>query len=168
MNEHRPNGNLSCVRPSVGTRAGLRLKNFALDGIFMTSSAAALKQQGRVGALFPIHRKIFLHGDAFPVPLGLPASSVDPRPQPSRSQCVTSTPGWHNLAPSEDVHAAMLSGVEQVTPLGRMADPDVTAAAALFLASDDSSFVNGSELFVDGRRLDCLHIKLKNLLDELS
>jgi NAD(P)-dependent dehydrogenase (short-subunit alcohol dehydrogenase family) len=35
-------------------------------------------------------------------------------------------------------------------PLGRMGSPDETAAAALFLASDDSSFVNGSELFADG------------------
>ena len=62
----------------------------------------------------------------------------------------TSTPGWHNLAPSNDVHEGMVSSVEATTPLGRLANPDETASAALFLASDESSFVNGSELFVDG------------------
>jgi NAD(P)-dependent dehydrogenase (short-subunit alcohol dehydrogenase family) len=35
-------------------------------------------------------------------------------------------------------------------PLGRMGDPEETAAAALFLASDDSSFMTGSEVYVDG------------------
>ena len=39
--------------------------------------------------------------------------------------------------------------VSQV-PLGRMGEPDEIAKAVVFLASDDSSFVAGVELFVDG------------------
>jgi NAD(P)-dependent dehydrogenase (short-subunit alcohol dehydrogenase family) len=35
-------------------------------------------------------------------------------------------------------------------PLGRMGDPDEIAKAASFLASDEASYVNGVELFVDG------------------
>jgi NAD(P)-dependent dehydrogenase (short-subunit alcohol dehydrogenase family) len=35
-------------------------------------------------------------------------------------------------------------------PMGRMGEPDEVAKVALFLASDDSSFVTGIELFVDG------------------
>lgn len=62
----------------------------------------------------------------------------------------TSTAGWHELAPSEEAHKEMIRFVSTRTPLGRLADPDETASAALFLASSDSSFVTGSELFVDG------------------
>ena len=35
-------------------------------------------------------------------------------------------------------------------PLGRFADPDEIANAVLFLASEESSFVTGTELIVDG------------------
>ena len=49
---------------------------------------------------------------------------------------------------SADVIARIVSTV----PMGRMGEPDEVAKAALYLASDDSSFVTGVELFVDGGR----------------
>ena len=39
---------------------------------------------------------------------------------------------------------------ESLIPRGTMGQPEEVATVALFLASDDSSFVNGVELFVDG------------------
>ena len=49
---------------------------------------------------------------------------------------------------SADVIARIVSTI----PMGRMGDPEEVAKVALFLASDDSSFVTGIELFVDGGR----------------
>jgi NAD(P)-dependent dehydrogenase (short-subunit alcohol dehydrogenase family) len=39
---------------------------------------------------------------------------------------------------------------KQRHPMGRIGQPEEVARAALFLASDDSSFVTGTLLFVDG------------------
>lgn len=61
----------------------------------------------------------------------------------------TETPGLVGLVPPEH-QQGMLEGMAAQVPLGRVGRPDEIAAAALFLASDASSFVNGVELFVDG------------------
>jgi NAD(P)-dependent dehydrogenase (short-subunit alcohol dehydrogenase family) len=61
----------------------------------------------------------------------------------------TRTPGLLGMAPLEH-QDALLANFASTVPLGRVGDPDEVAAAAAFLASDDSSFVNGTEFFVDG------------------
>jgi NAD(P)-dependent dehydrogenase (short-subunit alcohol dehydrogenase family) len=49
-----------------------------------------------------------------------------------------------------DTQPAVEEALNKSVPLGRLAEPDEVARAVLFLASSDSSFVAGHELFVDG------------------
>ncbi|WNG25511.1 SDR family oxidoreductase [Cystobacter fuscus] len=60
------------------------------------------------------------------------------------------TPGLHGLAPNEEAARALFEQMATTIPLGRLGDPDEIARTAVFLGSEDSSFVNGAELFVDG------------------
>ncbi len=60
------------------------------------------------------------------------------------------TPGIDGLAGTPEKAQEFKAGMAANVPLGRMGDPDEIAKAAVFLASDDSSFVTGIELFVDG------------------
>lgn len=48
--------------------------------------------------------------------------------------------------------ADMVARIVSTVPLGRAGWADEVAKAALFLVSDDSSFISGIELFVDGGR----------------
>lgn len=59
------------------------------------------------------------------------------------------TPGARELF-GEVEENALSKLLSPHVPLGRIGHPDEVAAAALFLATDESSFINGIELFVDG------------------
>jgi NAD(P)-dependent dehydrogenase (short-subunit alcohol dehydrogenase family) len=60
------------------------------------------------------------------------------------------TEGLRELFSSAQAGQERLKSITTTVPLGRMGSPDEIAKAAVFLASDDSSFVTGIELFVDG------------------
>ncbi|HEY1926847.1 MAG TPA: SDR family oxidoreductase [Caulobacteraceae bacterium] len=62
----------------------------------------------------------------------------------------TETPGLMNALGLTGMGDAMVAGLIAQTALGRMGEADEVAAVALFLASDDSSLMTGSEVFVDG------------------
>jgi NAD(P)-dependent dehydrogenase (short-subunit alcohol dehydrogenase family) len=64
----------------------------------------------------------------------------------------TDTPELNDLLASSEMDATdqQKKTIAQSVPLGRFGTSDEIAKAALFLASDDSSYITGTELFVDG------------------
>jgi NAD(P)-dependent dehydrogenase (short-subunit alcohol dehydrogenase family) len=62
---------------------------------------------------------------------------------------IVPTPAYNLLGSDEQVQE-FVDSEAKIIPLGRVGTPDEIAKAVVFLACDDSSFVNGIELFVDG------------------
>jgi NAD(P)-dependent dehydrogenase (short-subunit alcohol dehydrogenase family) len=60
------------------------------------------------------------------------------------------TPGLRGLADTPEAERELLDYLASQVPLGRLGRPDEIGKAAVFLASDDASFITGIELFVDG------------------
>ncbi len=74
-------------------------------------------------------------------PRSIRVNAVSPGP--------VNTPGLAELVPAEH-QAGLLAHLATLVPIGRLGQPSEVAKAVTFLASDDSSFINGAEIFVDG------------------
>ncbi len=73
-----------------------------------------------------------------------------PRGRSTRRCCACSSPGPINSAPAgQDVESLVAKRGAQI-PLGRPGQPDEVANAALFLLSDEASYITGAALPVDG------------------
>ncbi|WP_411090001.1 SDR family oxidoreductase [Streptomyces sp. 061-3] len=73
---------------------------------------------------------------------GIRVNAVTPGP--------TDTPGLSGLAPDPEQAAGLRQHLATQVPLGRLGRPEEIAAAVAFLASEQSSFITGSSLYVDG------------------
>ena len=60
------------------------------------------------------------------------------------------TPIWGRSSRTSEQSEAIAKKVAAQIPLGRWGEAEEIAKAVLFLASDDASYVQGAELFVDG------------------
>jgi NAD(P)-dependent dehydrogenase (short-subunit alcohol dehydrogenase family) len=60
------------------------------------------------------------------------------------------TPGLSELLASSEIGQERRKMIASAVPLGRFGTPNEIAKAVVFLASDDSSYITGVELFVDG------------------
>jgi NAD(P)-dependent dehydrogenase (short-subunit alcohol dehydrogenase family) len=60
------------------------------------------------------------------------------------------TPIFSNLMQNEEQSEQFKKNIVNTVPMGRMGTPDEVAKVVSFLASDDSSYITGIELFVDG------------------
>ena len=60
------------------------------------------------------------------------------------------TLGLSDLLASSEVGEQRKATLSNSVPLGRFGTPDDITKAVVFLASDDASYITGTELFVDG------------------
>ncbi len=140
-----------------------RVLDVNLTGLFLCTRAAATRmiEQGRGGRIVNITSIDALH----PSMIGLAhydaskhgawgfTKNVALELAPHQIAVNAIAPGGIRTPGVGDVDQATLKSFEEAIPMGRMGDPDDIGRAALFLASDLSSYMTGTQIVVDGGRL---------------
>jgi NAD(P)-dependent dehydrogenase (short-subunit alcohol dehydrogenase family) len=169
----REKGRLDIVFANAGTATYSPMGEITeehFDSIFDTNVKGLLFTVQKALTLLPDGASIILNASIV-ASKGLPANSVysatkaavrsfartwttDLKDRRIRVNAVSpgpiETPGLNELVASSGAGDEQLQMLAAGVPLGRLGAPDEIAKAVVFLASDDSSYVTGTELFVDG------------------
>ena len=117
------NGGSIILNASIGSSKG-----FEETSVY-SATKAAIRSFARTWTVDLRHRKIRVN-------------AISPGP--------IDTPIFSNLLQNEEQSEQFKKNIINIVPMGRMGSPDEVAKAVSFLASDDSSYITGIELFVDG------------------
>ena len=127
------------IRGMKDRRRGVIVMNSSV-GNFIAATRSSAYGASKAG-MMALARSLALEGAEYGIRVNAVCPGVIDTPMNER-----------NLARSEDPEAMRRSWYE-ITPLGRLGTPRDVAQAMLFLASDESSFVTGLPLVIDGGRL---------------
>jgi len=111
------------LNASIGSSKGVE------DTSVYSATKAAVRSFARTWTVDLRHRKIRVN-------------AISPGP--------IDTPIFSNLMQNEEQSEQFKKNIVNTVPMGRMGTPDEVAKVVSFLASDDSSYITGIELFVDG------------------
>lgn len=114
---------------TASTAASKGIEGFSV----YNATKAAIRSFARTWTVDLKQRKIRVNAIS-PGPIDTPASRLS----------------LHGLVQSEQLSEQLKKNLASTVPLGRMGSPNEVAKVASFLASDDSSYVTGIELIVDG------------------
>jgi meso-butanediol dehydrogenase/(S,S)-butanediol dehydrogenase/diacetyl reductase len=129
--------------PTRAAWTHLAVRGGVIINVGSTAAWAGTAATGKVahaaakGAVVAMTRQLALEG----APLGIRAVSISPG--------FVKTPGTAAFLDREEVRAKLVANI----PLGRPGEPDEIAAAALFVASADASFMTGNDIVIDGGAL---------------
>ena len=126
----------------LGTRAVMPAMREVGSGAIVNMSSMAAKFAGEYGSAYAASRASILHFTR--------ASAIQLAKFGIRANSVL--PGWVHTPFTETIHEveSERDWRSERVPLGRWGEPEEVANAVCFLASDEASYITGSELLVDG------------------
>jgi NAD(P)-dependent dehydrogenase (short-subunit alcohol dehydrogenase family) len=166
------NAGISFARPiwEMSLEEWRRVQSVNLDGAFLGTKHAvrAMREQGRGGSIVIVSSASGVKASAGASAYGASKAAVRQLARAVALECARDgirvntvvpagvvTPMWEGMPFFQELarergEAGAWEALAADTPLGRFADPQEIAAGILFLASDESSYVTGTDLVIDG------------------